>query len=123
MKSELYAGEASLFKFCVEKFNHPDPVFFIFLTHEPPDLCEPVGVRVEEYERTEASSKNVDLFVKENFVSMFFPNGYLTETWNLLLAVTKAKGEGGVDKIVRGWIYGIDTNSQAMINNKILSSK
>lgn len=119
-RSRLIAGQRDLEKFCLEIFSIPDPVIIIWRTEEKPTMPNEVDTAAAKIEVVD----DVNLFFKENLDSLFFPNGFILNDWNLVLASIK---EGDVfrkysntDGIVKGWMMGTDINSQTFIGGKIL---
>lgn len=105
MASELIAGDEAITEFVLRIFRIEDPVLCIWVSEAPPG-SEEVNEFFNKY-----GIDFAHFFSKEQFHSLFFPNGYILGEWNLVLAGVKEDMDviqPPATGLVRGWMMGTD---------------
>lgn len=114
---KLVAGHQELKEFCLRFFKISDPIIVIWRTEQKPKSSNNVDKTIEKIK----SSEEIVLFFKENLDSLFFPNGYVVNEWNLVLVSIKNNDikyrYPNVDCLIKGWMMGTEINLK-IINDK-----
>lgn len=112
-ESELYVGQTELRKFCEASHNHSDPVIILFFFDDPPDETK--------YEQA-VQAGEIEICIRQNILSLFFPHGYRDDRWNRVLVSVDESFTGSLSKfktsVFLAWMYGIDTDMHSIINDK-----
>lgn len=107
MTSKLIAGDEAILKFVREIYHIDHPIICIWETNENPEV----------WEKTDPATNLIAVDVvkfynKEHFHSLFFPNGFVKDEYNLVVAGIKDDEPDIVhvpmNGIIRGWIIGTD---------------
>ena len=111
MPSELIAGDEAMTSFALRVFHLPDPLIGIWVSEEHPD-SEEVKEAFKKY-----GIDFVHFFIKEQLHSLFFPNGFQLDEWNLVLVGVKEDMnviQPPTTGVLRGWMMGFDVEKMTL---------